>query len=429
MNKKKLMALLAKLENKKNELVTRSASTESVAELRSINKDMEQLNSEIAELRGIVDSLPDEEQEPPAGGATPPEQRGAQGTPGGNPGLAQVLASFGLSQVPQQRSEQPSDPYGTLEYRNAFMAFAKTGEIKPELRANATTTTADVSAVIPTTILNEIIKKVTVYGQVFNRVRKLNIKGGVEVPILTLKPTATWIGEDKASDKQKVQANTKLTFSYFGLECKVATSLLADTVSLSGFESVITDLIVEAMVKAIDLAVIKGSGNGQPKGITTDSRVPATQIVSMTPTQFAEWESWAKLVLAKMPLAYKAGATFLMASGTFEGYINGMVDDNGQPIGRVNYGITDGPQERFAGKEVIQVEDDVISPFADAATGDVVAVYCNLNNYGFNSNMQMTLFRYYDHDTNEWVDKAILIADGKLIDPNGVVIIKKAATT
>lgn len=428
MNKKKLQALIAKLEARRAELVARSATVEVVAELRSINSELDGLNGQIAELRGIADSMPDDEEDP-AGGNTPQEQRGAGQPPAGNAAMTQFLKSFGIGSQAQERSEEPADPYGTVEYRNAFMIFAKTGEIKPELRANATTTTADVSAVIPTTILNEIIKKVTVYGQVFSRVRKLNIKGGVEVPILTLKPVATWIGETTVSDKQKAQANTKLTFTYFGLECKVAISLLADTVTLAGFETVITDLIVEAMVQAIDLAVIKGTGTGQPKGITVDTRVPAAQSVSMTPTEFASWESWSKLVLAKMPLAYKAGATFLMASGTFEGYINGMVDDNGQPIGRVNYGIADGPQERFAGKEVIQVEDDVIAPYASAATGDVVAVYCNLKNYGFNSNMQMTMFRYFDHDTNEWVDKAILIADGKLIDPNGVVIVKKAAAS
>lgn len=425
MNKKKLQALLAKLETKKQGLVARSATVEVVAELRSINTEMEALNEEIAELRSIIDGMTDE-QEVPAGGNTPPEQRSAQ-PPAGNPGLAQVLASFGLKSTTEERSEEPADPYATLEYRNAFMTFAKTGEVKPELRANATTTTGDVSAVIPTTILNEIVKKVTVYGQIFSRVRKLNIKGGVEIPILSLKPVATWIGETTPSDKQKVQANTKLTFTYYGLECKVSISLLADTVSLAGFETIITDLIVEAMVKAIDLAVIKGTGTGQPKGITVDDRVPAAQTVEMSPTEFASWESWAKKVLAQMPLAYKAGASFMMASGTFEGYINGMVDDNGQPIGRVNYGITEGPQGRFAGKEVIEVEDDVILPFASAAEGDVVAVYCNLKNYGFNSNMQMTMFRYFDHDTNEWVDKAILIADGKLIDPNGVVIVTKGA--
>lgn len=435
--KEKLKKMLQAKQARKAELVARSQAATDVAELRSINGEMETLNGEIAELTGMIAGIEEEEQrsQQPGGaptpgaaplGAQPPEQRQQ------HPGLAQVMGSYGMSggqQGQQQRSAEPEDYFATREYRSAFMAFAKTGEIKPELRANATTTTTDVSAVIPTTILNEVIRKVTVYGQVFSRVRKLNVKGGVDIPILSLKPVATWIGETTVSDKQKVQANTKLSFTYFGLECKVATSLLADTVTLEGFETTIVDLIVEAMVKAIDLAVIKGDGTGKPKGITADTRVPAGQIVTMTPAEFADWEQWSKKVLAKMPLAYKAGATFLMASGTFEGYINGMVDDNGQPIGRVNYGITEGPQERFAGKEVIQVEDDVIAPFADAATDDVVAIYCNLKNYGFNSNMQMTMFRYFDHDTNEWVDKAILIADGKLIDPNGVVIVKKGAAS
>jgi HK97 family phage major capsid protein len=422
MNKKKLMALLTKKEARKAELVKKSDASEDVAELRSIGTELDTLNNEITELRGIVDGMPDDVD--PA--VVPPAPNEQRNTPQGQ---LNVLGTYGVGnqQQQQQRAEEPEDRFGTVEYRKAFMEFAKTGKITPELRADAMTGTSDVSAVIPSTILNEIIKKVTAYGQVFNRVRKLNVKGGLTIPILSLKPTASWIGESPTSDKQKVQANTNISFSYYGLECKVSTSLLADTVSLAGFENTITDLITEAMVKALDLAVIKGDGTGKALGITKDTRVPAAQTVTLTPTQFAAWGDWKKKVFAKMPLAYKAGATFLMASGTFEGYIDGMVDANGQPIGRVNYGITDGAQERFGGKEVIQVEDDVIAPYDDAATGDVVAVYCDLRNYGFNSNMQMMMYRYFDHDTNEWVDKAILIADGKLIDPNGVVIIKKGA--
>jgi len=181
------------------------------------------------------------------------------------------------------------------------------------------------------------------------------------------------------------------------------------------------------MIKALDKAVISGTGTGQPLGITNDNRVPAAQIVTLSASDFAKWSAWKKKVFAKMPLAHKAGATFLMASGTFEGYIDGMEDANGQPIGRVNYGITDGPQERFGGKEVIPVEDDIIANYDDASTGDVVAIYCNLRNYVINSNMQMTMVRYVDHDNNQYVDKAILVADGKLLDANSVVIIKKGA--
>lgn len=423
--KKKLLEMLAKKEARKAELGTKANVATDITELRSINTNLETLNSEITELRYMIDGIPDED--PNAGAGDLLEQRGQQPI-----GKTQILASYGVggggqAQVPSQRTEEQTDRYASLEYRNAFMKFAQTGEITPELRTDAMTTVADVSAVIPTTILNEVIRKVTEYGQIFSRVRKLNIKGGVTIPILSLKPTATWIGESTSSDKKKVSANTNISFSYYGLECKVSVSLLADTTTLSGFENTITDLIVEAMVQGLDLAIISGNGTGKCLGITADTRVPAGQIVTLSSSDFLAWDQWKKKVFAKMPLKYKAGAAFIMASGTFEGYIDGMVDANGQPIGRINYGIVDGTQERFGGKEVIQVEDDVIAPYDDATTGDVVAIYCNLKNYGLNSNMQMTMFRYFDHDTNEWVDKAILICDGKLIDPNGVVIIKKGA--
>lgn len=423
-----LKKMLAKKEARKQELTTRSSAATTVEELRGINTELEALNSEIADFRQQLDSLPEET---PAGGATPPAQGRSQESNavggGGAPGLTQVMASFGLQQ--QRQAEASADPYSTLEYRKAFMSFAVRGEITPELRANAQTTTSDVSAVIPTSILNEVIKKLEVRGRVWSRVRKLNIQGGVDVPLLSVKPVATWITESTPSERQKTQANTKVSFSYFGLECKVAVSLLADTVTLEGFESLVIDLIVEAMIKALETAVVSGTGNGQPLGITKDTRVPAAQVVTLDATEVLSYQAWKKKVFAKLPLAYKAGAVFFMASGTFETYIDGMVDSAGQPIGRVNYGITDGIQERFAGKEVILVEDDLIQPYDTAAKDDVVAIFCDLSNYGVNSNMQMTMFRYLDHDTNQWVDKAILIADGKLLDANGVVVVKKGAAT
>lgn len=423
--KAKLEGLLAKAEARMAEIDKSIEATEDAKALKDFQVERNRLVSEAAELRAAIAAIP---AETPAAGPDMEERAAVVAQPALNP-----LGTYRLPATGEQSPGAPGDPYGTLEYRTAFMEFARSGRVTPalgplgEFRADAMTTVADVSAVIPTTILNEVIRKIGVYGQVFNRVRKLTVKGGVQIPILSLKPTATWIGEAATSEKKKVQANTNVSFSYYGLECKVSVSLLADTVTLTGFETTVTDLIVEAMVKALDSAIVLGDGVGKALGITVDPRVPAAQIVTLSAAEFVTWEGWKKKVFTKMPLAYKAGAVFLMASGTFEGYIDGMVDANGQPIGRVNYGLADGPQERFGGKEVVQVEDDIIAPYDDAAVGDVVAIYVNLRNYGFNSNMQMTMYRYLDHDTNEWVDKAILIADGKLIDPNGVVIIKKGA--
>ena len=37
----------------------------------------------------------------------------------------------------------------------------------------------------------------------------------------------------------------------------------------------------------------------------------------------------------------------------------------------------------------------------------------------------MNMLRYTDNDLNQIIDKAILVADGKLADANGVLLIKK----
>lgn len=326
-----------------------------------------------------------------------------------------------------------TDPSETAEYRNAFMAYVCHGtEISADLRASvapmlnaaATTTTTDAGAVIPTTIAREIIKQMKSYGELYAKIRKLNVQGGIEFPILTLKPTASWIGESKSSDDQKLEAKTKVSFSYYGLECKIAQTLLAAVVTFEEFQQMFTQLAVEAIVAAKEKAIISGTGSGQFLGITKDTRVPAKNVVTLTPDEFTSYSAWKKKVMAKIPKAYRKGE-FVMAQGTFDGYIDGMVDANGQPIGRVNYGIDGEENYRFCGKTVDTVEDDVIPSYDDAATGDVVAVFFNPTDYAENSNGSFSTVKWTDHDDNTVKTKVLHICDGKLLDPNGVIIIKK----
>lgn len=394
-----LKKLLATKEARKQELTTNADKSEDVVELRSINSELTSLNGEITELRGMIASA--EQQE-----SLNPVQTYVQN-------------------VATQARGADADPFDTLEYRQAFMKFAQTGAW--EQRADAVTTVTDAAKVIPTTIMNEIIKELKVRGQLFARVRKLNVQGGVQFPILSLKPEASWITEASASERKKVQANTAVVFNYYGLECKVATSLIANITSLPMFEEVIRSLIVEAMMTALDSAIVVGDGSGKPLGITLDTRVASGQKVTLDQAEFSTWSAWKKKVFAKIPLAYRSGGLFIMAASTWEGQIDGMVDENKQPIARTNYNITDAIQERFSGKEVLLVEPDVVADYDAAAEGDVVAIYFKPSDYGINSNLQMTMKRYFDEDKNQWVDKAIMVADGKLLDPKGVVIIKKGA--
>src|SRR5690606_32742753 len=93
---------------------------------------------------------------------------------------------------------------------------------------------------------------------------------------------------------------------------------------------------------------------------------------------------------------------------------------------RVNYGLDGSIEERFLGREVIAVED-LLPSIDEAEEGEVVAILCRLTDYMVNSNMAIKYRRYFDENTDEWISKATMISDGKLADPNGVVLIKKKA--
>lgn len=407
-----LKELLKKAKEKRAALQREMLETDDRETRNAINTMIEEQDELVRNLETLV-----REEEARAAAA---QNADPIATPAAAPANAVPVQQFNMNN--QRAAEE--DPHNTLEYRQAFMRFCQTGEWN--MRADAVTVAADGSKVIPTTIMQEIVKALKVRGVLFNRVRKLNVQGGVEFPILSLKPTASWITEATTSDRQKVQATTAVTFNYYGLECKVATSLIVSVTSLPIFEETIRDLIVEAMITALDNAIISGSGSGQPLGITKDSKVADTQKVAMTAAEIKTWGAW-KAATAKMPLAYKAGSVFAMAAQTWEQYVDGMTDQNGQPVARVNYGIADGTQERFAGKEVIQVEPDTIKDFDSAAVGDVVAIIFRPTDYAINSNMAMTIKRYFDEDKNQWIDKAIMIADGKLVDAAGVILITKGA--
>lgn len=408
--RKYLEKRLAKLTAKRDALVARAKETQDINELRTINAQIDDINGDITDINEQIADFDTR-------GATAPATAGGTLTQGYNP-IARFSTSAAVSAV---------DAHDTQEYRTAFMNYVCRGvEIPAEVRA--TTTASDVSAVIPTTIMNEIIQKMDAYGNIWAKVRKINVQGGVEIPILSIKPAAQWITETQSSSDAKIQANTKITFSYYGLECKVSQTIFVNVVSLPMFENLFSTLVVEAMVRALEESIVNGSGVGQPTGITVDSRVPAANVITMTDSQFSKWAEWKKRVFAKMAKAYRSGA-FIMSQSTFDTYIDGMVDTVGQPIGRVNYGITDGETYRFGGKTVETVENTLVKDFDTAEAGDVVAIFANLNDYVVNTNMQITTTRWIDNDTNEIKNKAMMICDGKLADPNGILIIKKAANS
>lgn len=420
-----------RLEEKRGALKAKALASENADEVRGINAQMEDLNAELEEVRAELAALAEEARaaaEAMEQRSTPPA--GAQLVNG------EVVAGFAQPGAITQKRENV-DPFGTLEYRKAFMAYAQTGQAIPTSlyqRDGMPANTSTLGATIPTTVLNEFINEIRKrYGNLYAKVRKLNIQGAVKVPIAQLQATFKWITEDTVSPRQDGgKINDFVEFSYNMAEIRVSQTLLSSIVSLDIFEREIVRVMMVAYMQAMDIGIVRGTGVGQMLGILNDPRVLATgNEITMTANEINDWTAWRKKFFAKLPLGYRAGE-FIFPLGTVDAYLETMADSNNNPIFRqatgleVNDGDAMNPNGRFFGREIALVEPDIIPDFDSAASGDVVGIFWQPEEYAINTNMAFGMRRWFDEDRNEWVNKMLTVVDGKVLNPMGIWLIKKA---
>ena len=427
MRKKILEKRLNRLNSKRQSLTERAMSSQDVNEVRSINAELEDVNAEIAETQEELDAIKAEEAkaEEETRSLPPADATRVNGEISGA-----VVGSFGAT----ERSE---DVFSTMEYRKAFMKYAQTGTPIPAQftqRDGSPANTDTLGATIPTTVLNEFINLIRVrYGNLYSKVRKLNIKGAVKVPIAELQATFKWITEDTVAPREDGgQIKDFVEFSYNMAEIRVSQSLLSSIVTIDLFEREIVRIMLIAYMQAMDTGIVKGTGNGQMLGILNDPRVTgqAGHIIELSAADINNWTAWRKQFFAKLPLGYRAGE-FIFPIATVDAYLETMSDSNNNPIFRqatgleVNDGDAVNPNGRFFGREVSLVEPDIITDFDSASSGDVIGIFWQPNEYAINTNMAFGMRRWFDEDRNEWVNKMLTVVDGKVLNPKGFYIFKK----
>lgn len=425
--KKRHERMLAKRDALKN----KALASADAAEVRSINEQIEELNADLADVQAEIDAIEEEER---AAQQAATEQRNA---PPANAQLVNgnVVGAYHQNTNATQQREN-TDPLRTMEYRQAFMAYVQNGTPIPhEYRAGEAINTQDTGAAIPYTVMNEVINTVRKrYGNLYNKVTKLNVKGGVEFPIGALQAKFKWINEATVSPRQKTAPLAKIQFSYHTAEIRIAQSFVSQIVTLEAFEAKLAEVIAIAYLQAMDEAIVNGTGNGMPTGILNDPRVAATgNVVEMTAAEINNWQAWRKKFFAKLPLGYRAGE-FIFPLSTVETYLETMADANNNPVFRqatgleVNDGDALNPNGRFFGRDISLVEPDILPDFDSANAGDVIGIFWQPEEYAINENFGFAMRRYFDEETNEWVDKALVVVDGKVLNPNGYFLIKKKAS-
>lgn len=434
--------------NKRHAEVLEAALKEQDAEKRAA------LGQTLAALKGDIDEAEQmlkqaEEQENNGnggeGGEGGTEGRGADaGAKGAVIGGAAFNPTHSFQQGGAQQRTADTDALSTIEYRKAFKAFVQNGTPSDLLkRADAEHVSGDLGVLLPNTIVNEIIKGVEkVYGQLYARVKKTNVKGGVQYPIGAFTASMYWDGTD-GSDKEHGVSETQKTgavdkyvqFTYHIGEIRIAQSLLQTVVSVDAFEREVVNALVEAYVKAMDEAILNGDGVKQPEGILVEAakgaggRIPAANVITFTAEEMEDWKTWQKKLFAQIPLSMrKLRPEFVMTAETWESNIMTLEDTNGRPVYRETYNPETGDEKcTFKGRAVTLIEEGGIKSFDTAVAGDFFGMmWIPEKAYLINSNMQFSYKKYFDEKTNQYITKALVICDGKVLDGKYIYLLKKA---
>lgn len=422
-----LKKLIAKKEKEAEAIRSKIKASESAQEVRELGETLQAVLDELQEAKDKLAETDDNkngDQNGDQNGEPTPVSNDEGQRSAFDPTQTRSVGTFSMNQTAERRTGNALD---SVEYRQAFMKYVQTGEWNYQKRADETLITSDVGKIIPNTIMNEFIKELKVYGNLYNRVRKLNVKGGVEFPIEELVPTVTWITETTVSETQAVpNIKTSVSFGYHIVEARLAQSLLSQVVSLPYLETEMARLLAEAFVKEFDRIIVSGSGSGQPLGILNDSRVKADHKITLTSADMADWTKWRTKFFAKIPLAYRGEGVMIMTAATWETYIMTLKDANDRPLYQETYDPNNGNLTcRFAGREVILVEPDILKDYDTASTGEAWAIYLKPTDYAINTNMQIAFKRWFDDEKNKYFNKGLCIMDGKLLDVNSVYIFNK----
>ena len=436
----KSLMLRKKIEDKKKELETVRASGDFETREAELEKSIEEAETDEEKdaVDAEIDKLEAEKKE---------AEEKIEGLEREIEALDQELAAIEEGQKDKRKDgkvEMSKFGRDSMEYRTAFRDYIQTGKADREIlqfeqrSGDAVSAASDLGVLLPETVVQEIITGVgKVHGQLYDRVKKTNLKGGVKYPIGSFSATFNRITESTKSDRQDPGGVTGyVSFGYKIGEIRLARTLLQAVLSVPVFEQEFSKTIAEAYVKAMDIEIMSGAeSNNECVGILTEaaaqsSRIPAANIIEMCPNDMADWTKWQTKLFAKIPLAMrKENPQFAMTAATYEANIKTLKDDNDRPVYAETFNPVDGAERAtFKGKEVVFVENDCLKDFDSASANQYFGMYWVPEKaYAINSNLEFTVVDYFDHETNQYVKKALVINDGKVLDGSYIYLLKKVA--
>lgn len=237
--------------------------------------------------------------------------------------LKELRGMLNTTKTIEKRGTEMEKNYNVngAEYRSAWVKDLMGKELNTEERAALTSA----NAVIPTGIAEEVYSIVEA-SPLVDAVDVSHITGYVTFPVETAASDAAWVAMGTAAT-DGTDTLTPITLNAYKLIKTVEITADISAMSVNAFEKWIVARLADKILKAVNNAILNGTGASQPSGIfkVKNSATGTFTKAGMTYKDLMK-------VLAALPTGYAANGTLVMNRALFYGDVLGMTDSNGQKV-------------------------------------------------------------------------------------------------
>lgn len=326
-----------------------------------------------------------------------------------------------------KRGASDGEPAASKEYRSAFYKHLQGKQLSgeeqnvynlvnaTEKRANEFNKLSNSAAVIPTTTLNEIVVKARKEGGILGISRGFNMPSNIAIPVATPGNAAQWHVEGAAVNTEKVEP-LPVTFAANEIMRIISISAAVDTMSISAFESYLSDELTASVMACLAKAMVDGTGSGQGTGIV--SGITWTEGTNLLTVGASDTLTYQDIVsaIAMLKRGYANGAKFVMNNTTLYESVYGLVDENKRPIFVAD--PTEAGKGRILGFEVVM--DDYVED------NDILFGNYWFNGYNMPAGIALDVSRESSFKSGLVDYRALAIADCKPIVDEAFVRVTKA---
>ena len=162
------------------------------------------------------------------------------------------------------------------EYRNAWLKQLQGKALDTEERA-----AVSANAVIPTMTLNKIVERIEQTSALYRAITVTHIPGNITIPVENAKNDASFVAMGTAAT-DSADTFTSVSLAAYKLIKTIEITADVENMSIDAFETFIVNALYKKMAKAIENAILNGTGSNQPTGLLKSGEI--TQVGTFTKT-------------------------------------------------------------------------------------------------------------------------------------------------